>query len=55
MKTNTNKTLTRSETASMSRKVKDAKRSGVRGFTLSMSSEFFNIERHRTRRQVLVD
>ena len=45
MKTNTNKTLTRSETASMSRKVKDTKRSGVGGLTFNMSSEFFNIKR----------
>lgn len=45
MKTNTNKTLTRAQAASMSRKIKDAKRSGVGGFTFNMSSEFFNVER----------
>lgn len=45
MKTNTNKTLTRAQAASMSRKIKDAKRSNVGGFTFNMSSEFFNVER----------
>ena len=45
MKTNTNKTLTRSETASMSRKVKDTKRSGVGGFSSNMSAKFFNTDR----------
>ena len=45
MKTNTNKNLTRAQAASMSRKVKDAKRSGVGGFTFNISSEFFNIKR----------
>ena len=45
MKTNTNKTLTRSEAASMARKIKDTKRSGIVGFTFNMSSEFFNVER----------
>ena len=45
MKTNTNRTMTRSETAYMARKVKDAKRSGAGGFTFNISSEFFNIKR----------
>ena len=43
MKTNTNKTLTRSETAYMARKVKDAKRIGVGGFIGHGNGEYFSI------------
>ena len=46
MKTNTNKTLTRDQSASMARrKVKDAKRSSIGGFTFNMLKEFFNVSR----------
>lgn len=45
MKTNTNKTLTRNQIASMSKKVKNAKRIGVGGYISNAPTEFFNLSR----------
>ena len=45
MKTNTNKNLTRAQAAAMSKKVKNAKRIGVGGYTLNAPVEFFNTKR----------
>lgn len=43
MKTNTNKTYTRAQIASMSKKVKNAKRIGVGGYISNAPTEFFNL------------
>lgn len=45
MKTNTNKTMTRGQAAAMSKKVKNAKRIGVGGYTSNAPVEFFNTKR----------
>ena len=45
MKTNTNKNLTRAQSIAMSKKVKNAKRIGVGGYTSNAPTEFFNVKR----------
>lgn len=45
MKTNTNKNLTRAQAIAMIKKVKNARRIGVGGYTSNAPTEFFNVKR----------